>query len=204
MRLIVSFRFQTVPFQVMKSKFYSSFHLPFNPTATKQSLLCEMLRAVDCEAMTDTQWDVLFRGSLLLWLELKHFSLIQHVWNSLALTFAPWWRAPKVQPNGWIQHLWPTLEKYYNQNKKCESFLPKALSQAAAQRWLSFRRRLWSLGFIRLLKSPSSFWSEHYGWKLPRGLCISSSTFSVRNGSSWKFHGPWHWHCPGIIQWLRS
>ena len=65
----------------MKSKFYSSLHLPFNPTATKQSLLYEMLHAVDCEAMTDTQWDVLFRGSLLLWLELKHFSLIQYMFE---------------------------------------------------------------------------------------------------------------------------
>ena len=60
MRLIISLRSQTVPFQVMKSKFYSFLHLPFNPSATKQTLLCEMLRAVDCQAMTDTQWDALF------------------------------------------------------------------------------------------------------------------------------------------------
>ena len=82
MRLIVSLRFQTVTFQVMKSKLYSSLHLPFNPTATKQSLLCEMLCAVDCQALTDTQWDVLFGESLLRWLELKHFSLFQYMFEA--------------------------------------------------------------------------------------------------------------------------
>ena len=86
MRLIISLRFQTVPFQVMKSKFYSSLHLPFNPSATKQTLLCEMLRAVDCQAMTDTQWDALFGGSLLRWLELKHSSLFQYMFESHMLS----------------------------------------------------------------------------------------------------------------------
>ena len=45
-----------------------------------------MLRAVDCQAMTDTQWDALFGGSLLRWLELKHSSLFQYMFESHVLS----------------------------------------------------------------------------------------------------------------------
>ena len=133
MRLIVSLRFQTVLFQVMKSKFYSSLHLPFNPTATKQSLLCEMLRAVDCEAMTDTQWDVLFGGSLLWWLELKHFSLFQYMFEIHLLSPS---HCDEVYQNYNQMAEFNTFDQLLqNTNikiKSVSSFSPK-LSQAAAQ-----------------------------------------------------------------------
>ena len=65
----------------MKSKFYSSLHLPFNTTAAKQSLLHETLRVVDCGAKTSCQWDVLFGGSLIRWFELKSPLLFQYVFE---------------------------------------------------------------------------------------------------------------------------
>ena len=70
----------------MKRKFYSSMSLSFNPKATKQSLLHDMLHAVDCGAKTSSQWDSLFGGNLTLWFKQNYPMISHYVFEKLLLT----------------------------------------------------------------------------------------------------------------------
>ena len=88
-----------------------------------------MLSAVDCEAITDTQWNVLFGGSLLWWLELKymfeihllspsHHDKVQQKYNHIA------------EFNAFDL----LLKRIEIKNAACECSFPRNLSQTASQR----------------------------------------------------------------------